>query len=228
MTRNYPPLRAVLFDLDGTLLDTSQDMAHALNVLLEQEGRAPLPYGQIRPQVSHGARGLLGLGFGLTPEDAAFNALRDRYLAIYEAAVDTHTDLFEGCADVLAHCEQHALPWGVVTNKPAYLTRAVMQSLGLWSRAGAVISGDDLPERKPHPAPMFAAAERINIAPAACLYVGDAERDIAAGRNAGMRTACAAWGFIGHDEDTARWQADHHLQSPHELIPLIEQWRHDA
>ena len=219
------PLQCVLFDLDGTLLDTSQDMAKALNQLLIERGRKPLPYEAIRPQVSHGARGLLKLGFNMEPSDPAFTPFRDRYLALYEQCMIEETNLFTGLDQVLDYCEQNDLRWGVVTNKPGYLTRAVMEHLQLWQRADCVVAGDCLPQRKPDPAPMFHAAQMAGVEPTACAYVGDAERDIEAGRRASMRTVCALWGFIDADEQPQNWQADHYLERGEQLIALIEQWR---
>jgi N-acetyl-D-muramate 6-phosphate phosphatase len=225
---SYAPLQCVLFDLDGTLLDTSQDMAKALNQLLIERGRKSLPYEQIRPQVSHGARGLLKLGFDMEPTDPAFTPFRDRYLALYEQCMLEQTQLFEGLNEVLAYCEQHELRWGVVTNKPGYLTRAVMEHLHLWQRAACVVAGDCLPQRKPDPAPMHHASQMAGVDSQACCYVGDAERDIEAGRRAGMRTICALWGFIDADEQPQNWQADHYLQRGDELIALIDLWRHQT
>lgn len=225
---SYAPLQCVLFDLDGTLLDTSQDMAKALNQLLVERGRKPLPYEQIRPQVSHGARGLLKLGFNLEPSDAAFTPFRDRYLTLYEQCLIEETGLFAGLDAVLRHCEQQQLRWGVVTNKPGYLTRSVLEHLQLWQRAACVVAGDCLPQRKPDPAPMHHAAQMAGVDSHACCYVGDAERDIEAGRRAGMRTVCALWGFIDESDQPDRWQADVSLATPGELIEWIERWRHDV
>ena len=189
----YPFLKAVLFDLDGTFLDTSQDMAQALNLLLAEHGRAPLHYEQIRPQVSHGALGLLDLGFQISPEHAEFAALRARYLELYETCMFEQTRAFDGIDQILRYCGQHDLAWGIVTNKPRYLTDKILRHLGYWPQASAIIAGDDLPQRKPHPAPLLKAAELSNIDAAACCYIGDAERDIRAGKNAGMRTITARW-----------------------------------
>lgn len=226
MTTPYLPLEGVLFDLDGTLLDTSQDMAAALNTLLKEQGRDELPYTQIRSQVSHGARGLLQLGFGIGPNDEQFVSLRDRFLDIYEADLHHHTDLFPGLHEVLDWCESHELRWGIVTNKPGYLTQAVVKHLNLWERTACVVAGDCLPRRKPHPDTLLLGAEQAQLHPKACCYIGDAERDIQAGKNAGMRTICALWGFIGEDEDATQWQADVNLASPNQLQAVLESWRH--
>jgi phosphoglycolate phosphatase len=221
------PLQGVLFDLDGTLLDTSQDMAAALNALLREEGRTELPYEKIRAQVSHGARGLLQLGFGLSPVDEDFLRLRDRFLELYEADLYRHTRLFAGMDEVLEWCEARGLRWGIVTNKPGYLTQAVIRHLELWQRTACVVSGDCLPRRKPHPDPLLLGAEQAGLTPENCCYVGDAERDIQAGKNARMRTVCALWGFIGEDEDPLAWQADINVQTPAELHRVLEHWAHD-
>lgn len=221
----YLPLKAVLFDLDGTFLDTSQDMAQALNLLLAEHGRAPLPYASIRPQVSHGALGLLNLGFQISPEHTDFASLRARYLDIYEACMFEQTRAFAGIDQLLRYCGHHDLLWGIVTNKPRYLTDKILRHLGYWRHASAIIAGDDLPQRKPHPAPMLKAAELSKVDAAACCYIGDALRDISAGKNAGMRTITARWGFIGIDENTADWQADIEAATPLDVIDIITHWQ---
>ncbi len=220
----YTKLQCVLFDLDGTFLDTSQDMAKALNQLLEEKNREPLPYNAIRPQVSHGARGLLQLGFALSPSDAEFEPMRSRYLELYEACMFEQTQAFEGIDRVLRECGLRDLKWGIVTNKPKYLTDKILRHLGYWRHASAIIAGDSLPERKPHPAPLLKAAELSDVAASACCYVGDAERDIEAGRNAQMRTVCALWGFMGAHDTPEHWQADVSIQHPDDLISLIRGW----
>ena len=223
---NYLPLQGVLFDLDGTLLDTSQDMASALNKLLLEQGREALPYTKIRGQVSHGARGLLQLGFGLSPNDEQFIPLRDRFLELYEADLVRDTKLFDGLGEVLDWCEQENLRWGIVTNKPGHLTRAVIKALNLWDRTACIVAGDCLPRRKPHPDTLLLGAEQAQLNPKACCYVGDAERDIQAGKNAGMRTVCALWGFLSEEDRPADWLADISLNHPMELKPVLERWRH--
>ena len=182
--------RAALFDLDGTLLDTARDMAAALNVLLAEEGRAALALEVVRPLVSNGAMGLVRIGF---PEfgvgSAEFEKLRERFLAHYRSALCVHTQLFPGFEAVLATLEAHALPWGIITNKAAWLTEPLLETLGLSARAACVVSGDTLPERKPHPRPLLHAAELIAVAPAECVYLGDALRDVQAARAAGHGAA---------------------------------------
>ena len=207
---------AVLFDLDGTLLDTAVDMAAALNAVLSEEGREPLPFAEVRPEVSHGSTGLLRLGFGQL-EPATEQRLRERFLSLYAADLHSGTRLFEGMARVLAEIERRSIPWGVVTNKPGWLTEPLLDALEMTERAACVVSGDTLPERKPHPAPLHHAAALIGADPRECIYVGDAERDVQAGRAAGMRTIVAAYGYIPEREHPHRWGADASVEHPAEL-----------
>ena len=182
--------RAALFDLDGTLLDTARDMAAALNVLLAEEGRAALALDVLRPQVSNGAIALVRTGFPeLEVGSAAFAQLRERFLARYRAALCVHTCLFPGFEEVLATLEARGLPWGIITNKAAWLTEPLLQILGLSERAACIVSGDTLPERKPHPRPLLHAANLIAVAPADCVYVGDALRDVQAAARRGHGAA---------------------------------------
>lgn len=213
-------LRAVLFDLDGTLLDTAPDMCRALNLLRAQEGMSPLPFEQLRLHVSHGAARLVAVGFGCAAGDR-FESLRVRFLDLYRGHLCESTCVFDGLDDVLIELETRDIPWGVVTNKPAWLTDPLMDALGLSGRAGCVISGDTLPEKKPHPLPLLHAAGLLGVPPASCAYVGDAERDIQAGRAAGMRTLVAGFGYISADEDPAAWLADRVVSHPGELLDAL-------
>ncbi len=176
-------LRAVLLDLDGTLLDTAPDMAHALNQLRIAEGLPELPFEQIRPHVSHGALRLIRLGFG-EPEPARFESLRGRFLDLYRNGIAVRTRVFDGFDEVLAAIEDAGLRWGIVTNKPGWLTVPLLEALGLDRRSACVISGDTLPERKPHPMQLLHAAALLGLEPRQCAYLGDAERDVQAARNA--------------------------------------------
>jgi len=214
--------RAVLFDLDGTLLDTARDLANALNELLRQEGLAALPFPQIRNLVSHGSSALVRRGF---PEasDAEFLALRDRLLEIYRGALAVHTVPFDGMLELLARLEHQAVLWGVVTNKPGFLTEPLLEQLGLRRRAGVIVSGDTLAERKPHPLPLLHAARQLGVAPSASAYVGDAERDILAARSAGMRAVVACFGYIGPEEVPHAWPADAWVHSPHEIYDWLKE-----
>jgi len=211
----------VLFDLDGTLLDTAPDMGRALNRLLAEHGSPELDAATIRPVVSHGSLGLLKLGFDLNPDDAAFDTLRERFLTLYEADLALETVLFEGMAEVLARLEQENIPWGIVTNKPGGLTTPLLQQLDLVQRAACVVSGDTLAQRKPDPAPLFYACEQLGLNPATGFYVGDAERDIEAARRAGMPSLVAAYGYLHPNEQPETWGAEGVLQSPLDLLDWL-------
>jgi phosphoglycolate phosphatase len=210
-------LRPVLFDLDGTLLDTAPDMVAALNRLRTEEGRPPLPFAAMRRFVSHGSARLVQEGF---PEADAerHERLRQRYLAIYREGLSVETRLFPGFAAVLDTLDAAGAPWGVVTNKPGWLTEPLLAALGLAERAAAVVSGDTLPERKPHPAPLLHAARRIGRRPGEFTYLGDAQRDVVAARAAGMRPLVACFGYLGADDDPREWQPDGLIDSPQELL----------
>ena len=214
-------IRTVLFDLDGTLLDTAPDLADALNTVLANNGRAPLPYETIRPVVSHGGIALIDLGFGLAHTDPQFETLRAQLLKAYRSNISRKTRPFPGIADVLDTLEERGINWGVVTNKPGWLTDPLLHDLDLYSRAACVVSGDTLDERKPHPAPMLHACEQAGSAPAQCVYVGDARRDIEAGNNAGMHTVVALFGYIPDDDDPHAWQADAAINTPAELLDWL-------
>ena len=215
-------IRAVLFDLDGTLADTAPDLAAALNELLAQEGRPPLPFTTIRPFVSHGSTALLRLGFDITPAHAEFDALRERLLAHYAENICEHTRLFPGTDELLNELTQRGVCWGIVTNKPGYLTDPLIARLALRHPPACVVSGDTTPNRKPHPEPMLHACAIARATPAETLYVGDAQRDIQAGREAGMRTLVALFGYIGENEDPAQWGADGMVRSPLEVLDWID------
>lgn len=216
----------VLFDLDGTLLDTAPDMGRALNRLLQEQGKPVLPQAKIRPVVSHGTRGLLELGFGLDTGHARYEALRQRYLAIYASSLARDTVLFPGMESVLTALEQRALPWGVVTNKPGRLTKALLGQLALDGRAACIVSGDTTANSKPHPEPLLHACQQLGLAPEVCLYVGDAERDIQAGRAAGMATLAARYGYIHAWENPAVWNANGVIDTPEELFVWLG-WMQD-
>ena len=215
-------IRTVLFDLDGTLLDTAPDLAFALNETLREFGLAPLPYATIRPVVSHGGIALIKLGFDLGPEDEGYQPRREYLLNTYRANIARETRLFAGMDQLLDTLERQGLNWGVVTNKPAWLTEPLLQELGLYERAAVVVSGDTLNERKPHPAPMLLACERAGSQAYECLYVGDAKRDIEAGINAGMPTLVALFGYIGAEDDPHNWGADALVETPGGILGWLE------
>ena len=217
-------ITTILFDLDGTLVDTAPDLAHALNLQLLNHGKAPLPYESVRPFASHGSRGLVGLGFGVTPKDANFIAMRDEYLNIYDTVYTRSPLLLAGIADLLQAIESKGLTWGIVTNKPRRFTVGLIESMGLnlEKRAACIVCGDDAPQPKPSPATLLMACEQIGVKPENCIYVGDAERDIQAGRAAGMKTVVALFGYIDVTDEPAKWGADAMILTPIELIPILK------
>jgi 2-phosphoglycolate phosphatase len=214
------PLRAALFDLDGTLLDTAPDMAAALNALRAEHHQEAIEFVRIRPQVSNGAAAVVRVGF---PDADATQAeqLRVRYLEIYASALADQTRLFRGFDEVLATLEEHGIPWGVVTNKPARLSEPLLAALNLSSRLACLISGDTIPERKPHPAPLRLAAERIGVPAEHCLYLGDALRDVQAAIAAGMLPLGARFGYLDAAEDPERWPVAGWIDRPVELLPWL-------
>ena len=214
-------MSAVLFDLDGTLLDTAPDMAAALNTLRGERQLPPLSFAAIRPFVSHGATAMVRLGFPDLPE-APFEVLRQRFLEIYRCCLAEDTRLFEGMPQLLTHFESQGIPWGIVTNKPTWLTEPLLETLGLDTRAASIVCGDTFEERKPHPRPLLHAAAQIGVAPQHCLYVGDAERDIVAARAAGMRSLIARFGYIGPHDRIEDWQADGCIDEPLEILQWLE------
>ncbi len=216
-------LRCVLFDLDGTLLDTLPDLAFALNTVLAEEGRELLPLEAIRPAISHGAQGLVRLGFGEGQDEPARARRVARLLGIYQQHLADQTCLFDGMAQVLEEIESRDMVWGVVTNKRRCLTLPLLERLGLLQRAACVVSGDDTLRGKPHPEPLWLACRMASVDPAECIYVGDAERDIEAGRRAGMRTLAACYGYLASDARPERWGADALVDKPGQLICLLRE-----
>ena len=213
-------LRAVLLDLDGTLLDTAPDMAHALNRLRVAEGLDILPFAHIRPHVSHGALRLIRLAFG-EPDPARFETLRGRFLDLYREGLAIHTSLFDGFDEVLATIEDAGMRWGIVTNKPGWLTEPLLAQLGLDRRSACIVSGDSLPERKPSPMQLLHAAALLGLEPHECVYLGDAERDVQAARNAGMIPLVAGFGYLNEGEDPAAWQPEAILGRPQDLLDWL-------
>lgn len=213
--------QAVLFDLDGTFADTAPDLGHALNVLLEARAKPPMPIERARRVASSGARGLLGLGFGLAPGDAGYDALAVEFLDLYERRLCSDTRLFPGIPELLQALEERGLPWGIVTNKAQRFTLPLMCLLQLDRRAGCIVCGDSTPYRKPHPQPLLAAAQAIGIPPAACIYLGDDERDMIAGRAAGMRVAIAEYGYLGTGNPPETWPADLRVAHPMQLMTAL-------
>ena len=214
-------IRTVLFDLDGTLADTAPDLAWSLNTLLKEKNLPALPYEEIRPVVSHGGKALIELGFGLSYDSDEFEILRTRFLDIYCDNLTNQTTLFPGMEALLEKIESRGLNWGIVTNKPAWLTDPLMAQLDLTHRAISIISGDTIEHRKPHPAPMLLACEQAGSEAHECLYIGDAERDIVAGNNAGMKTLVALFGYIGVNDTPDQWNADGSINHPLEILDWL-------
>ena len=207
----------VLFDLDGTLVDSAVDLLNALNVILAREQRPALTLEQLRPVVSKGGRAMLGVGF---PElDASQREpFLQPFLDVYADAVAHHSTPFDGVAEVLAAIESAGSRWGIVTNKPAYLAEGVVATMG-WSRRCAILlGGDSLPRKKPDPDQLLHACDRLQVPPARCVYIGDDERDIVAARNAGMRSVAALWGYRLDGDDPLAWGADRRADAPRDLL----------
>jgi phosphoglycolate phosphatase len=210
--------RLVLFDLDGTFADTAPDLAYALNQTLERHGRAAIAFEHIRPQVSHGGAALIRLGFQIEPGHAAFEGYRQELLDCYQQNLSRHTSLFPGMEDLLEQMEKHGILWGIVTNKPAWLTDPLMEQLGFTGRAACIISGDTTENRKPHPGPILHACQMLDIAPGEALYVGDAQRDIEAGSRAGSATLAALFGYIGETDQPGQWGANGSIDHPLQIL----------
>jgi len=214
-------VKAVLFDLDGTLADTAPDLCYAVNCMRRARGLEEVPLEKTRPVTSSGARGLLGAGFGIAPDHPDYEAMRVEFLDIYEQNVCRDTRLFPGMHDLLVELEKRAMVWGVVTNKAERFTHPLLKGLGLDQRAACIVGGDTTPHLKPHPASLLLASQRIGVPPADCLYVGDDERDMLAGRAAGMAVAAAVYGYLGHGKSAREWDADFWAENPRDLLKYL-------
>jgi phosphoglycolate phosphatase len=214
-------LGGVLFDLDGTFADTAGDLAYALNKTLVRYRQAPLPFATIRPFVSHGAAALVRRGFAMAPDDPGFEERRRYLLDVYRDNLCRETRLFDGLDALLQRLEQGRIPWGIVTNKPAWLTDPLMNALGMTPRAASIVSGDTCANRKPHPEPILHACAEMAVDPARCVYVGDAERDIVAGRAAGTPTVAALYGYLLPEDTPESWNADASVTRPSDLAAVM-------
>jgi len=217
----FSDAQAVLFDLDGTLIDSAPDLGAAVDKMRLDRGLPSLPLSHYRPMAGAGARGMIGIAFGMTPEDAEFAALREEFFCNYERCLTQNTYVFDGVLDLIAQLMAREIPWGVVTNKAARFTLPLMRAMPLFASARTVISGDTTPHAKPHPEPLFEAARQIGIDPARCVYVGDDERDIVAGLAAGMKTVVASYGYLGQKADPSVWGAHATINSPVALLQLL-------
>ena len=214
-------ISGVLFDLDGTLLDTANDLGEALNYVLRKHGLAEVAREKYRPIASDGALGLLTLGFAEQLKDFDYDQLRAEFLDYYQDNIAVHTCLYPEVSELLSTLNEQNIPWGIVTNKPEGLTRLLLPNYPEFDQCLSLIGGDTLVNRKPHPAPILKACEEIGVASECCLYVGDALRDIQAGNNANSTTVIAKWGYILTNEDCTSWQSDHHAESPLGVLSLI-------
>lgn len=216
------PVKAVLFDLDGTLIDSAPDLAGAANDMRLARGLEALPYAALRPMVGSGARGMVGKAFDAGPHDAEFESLRAEFLDVYEARMLRQTQVFDAMWPLLNGLDEHQLPWGIVTNKAARFARPVVQALELHIRSKVLVCGDTTAHAKPHPAPLLEAARQLDLPATQCIYVGDDLRDVQAGRAAGMRTFAAAWGYLGEGDRIEAWGADFVLNDPAALLNWLE------
>ena len=213
---------AVLFDLDGTLIDTAPDFIRCLNQLRQQHGMPALPAEQIRRSVSNGARAMIRVGFGLEPEHEGYPEKHTAFLDLYELGVAVETTLFPGMDVLLSSLESRGIPWGIVTNKPARFAVPLIEALDLAQRCAALICPDHVAERKPHPESLLLACRQIQVEPIKSVYVGDHERDIEAGRNAGMHTIAVRYGYIEQPETVDLWQADRIADTVSDLTKLLQ------
>lgn len=218
----WPGVRAVLFDLDGTLIDSAPDLGRAANRLRTERSMPPLPLSAYRSMAGAGARGMLAIALGIKPEDASFADLREEFFDSYQCCIHEQTEVFPQVEELLSTLRRHSVRWGVVTNKASRFTELIVQRLRLFDDASAVVSGDTTPHSKPHPAPLLEAAARLDLPPQACIYVGDDHRDILAGQAAGMGTVAALYGYLGLDAAATAWGADATIDLPLDLLKLLD------
>jgi phosphoglycolate phosphatase len=217
----FSNIAAVLFDLDGTLIDSAPDLAAAADQMRVVRGLPSLAYGLYRPMAGAGARGMLGVAFNVSPMDATYDDLRDEFFVNYAACLTQRTVAFDGVPELIEQIRLRHLHWGVVTNKAARFTESLTRSMPLFASASAIVSGDTTPHAKPHPEPLLEAARRMGVLPGQCLYVGDDERDVVAGLAAGMKTVAATYGYLGNKAEVDAWGAHAQINSPPALLQLL-------
>lgn len=215
--------QAVLFDLDGTLIDSAPDLGAAVDKMRVDRGLQSLPLAHYRHMAGAGARGMLRIAFDMTPEHPEFDAMKEEFFVNYESCMTERTRIFDGVVDMVANLVAQGMPWGVVTNKSNRFTDPLTAAMPLFATAGAIVSGNTTPHAKPHPEPLFEAARRLSVDPTRCVYVGDDERDIVAGLAAGMGTVAATYGYLGQHTDISRWNAHLHIDSPLDLLKSLKQ-----
>lgn len=221
-TPDWSQTQAILFDLDGTLIDSAPDLGRVANALRSEQGLAPLPLSDYRCMAGAGARGMLSVAFGMTPDHPDFPRLREEFFDRYEQCIHEQTEVFAQVEELIATLEGRALAWGVVTNKASRFTSLIVQRLRLFDRSAAVVSGDTTPHAKPHPEPLLEAARRLTLPAGRCIYVGDDLRDVQAGKAAGMGTVAALYGYLGRDAEATTWGADAAINTPLELLNLLD------
>ncbi len=217
-------IKGILFDLDGTFADTAPDLADALNRVRQVQGLKPIPLEPIRLQTSNGANALIKLGFEKDQEDPEFEILKQQLLDLYLENIARHTRLFKGIPKLLDKLDERGIEWGIVTNKPKRFTIPLMKELDIFLRTDCIVSGDTTPFSKPHPAPLIHAAKLLNLAPQECIYIGDAERDIKAACNAGMRSLIAMFGYLGPNDEPEEWGADGFIEKPEDTLAYLDYW----
>ena len=219
--KRFIDVQAVLFDLDGTLIDSAPDLGAAADTMRTVRGLPSIELSMYRPMAGAGARGMLGIAFGLTPDDPDYETLREEFFCTYERRLTQNTLIFPGVAEMLSNLVQRRTPWGVVTNKASRFTLPLTGAMPLFATAGTIISGDTMVHAKPHPLPLLEAARRLNVSPERCVYVGDDERDIVAGLAAGMGTVAVSYGYLGQNSDISQWGAHATINSAHALLQLL-------
>ena len=215
-------IKAVLFDLDGTLVDTAPDLSAALNTLRRNAGMSDYSPEQLRPVASAGARGMLEMGMGIAPDDADYERLREEFLAAYRDNIFVHSTLFEGVESLLTRLENDKISWGIVTNKPGWLTKPLLDQMQLSRRAACIVSGDSAPRAKPAPDTLLLACEQIKLTPSECVYIGDDKRDIDAAKACNMPVLAARWGYLGENENPDNWLADGVINHPLDIVTWIQ------
>lgn len=221
MTATFPGLRCVLFDLDGTLVDSAPDLGYAANCVRDEAGLPALPLQDYRHNASNGARGLLGQALGLTPEDARYAAARSSFLAHYRANLTRHSSPFPGIPQLLLQLELSGLQWGIATNKAGWLARPLAQALGFSARAACLVAADEVPRPKPAPDMLHLALQRLQLSSEQVIYVGDDRRDIDAARAANIKSVIAGWGYLGESDPVSGWGASATAQSPAALAAMV-------
>lgn len=215
----------VLFDLDGTLLDTAADFVYAINQLLEELGQNPITVEELKPAVSHGLAEIMQVCFKISPDHAQYPLLAQKLISLYEKSICLYTQPFPGILNLLTALENRQIRWGIVTNRPSHFTERLLHSMDLKERAACIVSGDTTPYSKPHPGSLLFACQQIAVEPQHCIYIGDAERDIQAGKAAGMATLGVLFGYVPDIPTALQWGADYYVHHADEILPKVLEWQ---